>query len=192
MKKAVRHILKFLAGVILLFALLGCLLVAFVSWVWGGVRFSPEAAMEAVGQGAGRQEFIQADGYRFYYTTVADLCGSTAGSDDRICEVTPVAQNGIGMWYAIPKPPSRPVYAEGVDAAVGHLISVTVDGAYHYFFLLYFEGNGDTELPENLPKTYDRLLVEGEELPLQKHCYFFTDVKVEAFEIDGVRFTVGK
>ncbi len=165
---------------------------AFVSWTWGGVRPSPEAAMEAVGIGASQKARIDVGGGYVYYTTVADHYENAGDIGEWIAEVTPVRKNGIGMWYATPDPRSHMVYTKGDGQSVGTLITVEADGRYHNFFIPFFEGNDPVTLPKGLPGGYDTVWIDGEAHTLRYHSYFVTDAAVNAFEMGGATLVVGK
>ena len=56
MKKLIMTILLAIIISLLILSISAC---GFVSWVWGGNRFSPEAAMEAVSLGSSQRERIE-------------------------------------------------------------------------------------------------------------------------------------
>ncbi len=188
MNKAVKIFLVLLFALTLAVALIGC----GVSWVWGGARFFPKDAMEAVSIGAGKQEHIVADSCYFYYRTVADEYGAVGELDGWICQVTPVKQNGIGMWSADPDSRGRLVYTEDVAESIAALVVVESNGKYHNFLIPFFVYGEAPSLPEGFPSVCNKICVNDAEYELFKHSYFVTEAEVTEFEIDGKSFTVGK
>ena len=118
MRKALKIIFIILLVIILLFALIGFSISFLVSWVWGGIRFTPDAAIEAVGLKLSEREYIINDDIYFYYDTAEHM-------DDWIDDVIIVKQNGMGMWYAVTNPPNNSsVYVEDTGEWVGKLMYI--------------------------------------------------------------------
>ncbi len=187
MNKTIKIILTVLLSIVLTVNLVGCGITGFVSWVWGGVRFTPEEAMEAVGIGASKQERIEAEDCYFYYETIADNYESAGESADWIYTVTPVKKQN-GMWSASTNPRSHVVYTNG--EGVGTIISYEINGKYHNFIIPFVTGGETATLPNGFPIIYDKVAVNGIEINLFKHSYFVTDIEVKEFEISGTEFTV--
>lgn len=166
---------------------------AFVSWVWGGMRFSPEAAMEAVSIDSSQMEYIQADGCRFYYQTLSDVdTESDLGEmEDCIGNVRPVLKSKLGMWYAVTRPESLPIRAEGDETVIGKLVQTELDGEYHNFIIPFLAGY-DRYTEENaFASGYTDITLDGESTELFKHSYFITECEVDDFYIADQRFTIG-
>ena len=185
MNKALRIILLILLAIVFTLGSIGFCITAFVSWVWGGIRFSPEAAMEAVSLGSSEWERIESEDCYFYYRTFEDRYETSEDMSDWICDVTPVRKNGIGMWYASPDPGGYEVCMEGTETKVGYFIPIEVDGVYHNFFLPSTGGTNPPTLPALLSDGYTNAVVDGREHELFKHSYFVTESAVEKFEING-------
>ncbi len=177
---------------VLLLALIGFGITAFVGWVWGGMRFSPEAAIEAVGLHSSEKPRIEAGDCYFYYDTFEGYDRFQASEDksDWIAYVTPVMKNEFGLWYARPKPHTNTVYIDGTEEDVGYIIPVEADGVYHNFFIPNLYGTDTLTLHDCLSDGYSCVVVEGQEIELFKHSYFVTENAVESFEINGTKFTV--
>ena len=192
MNKTIKIILLVAVVAIASLLIASLLLVGFVSWVWGGNRFSPEAAMEAVGLGSSQQERIEVAGGYFYYTTVADDYEISADSNmtDCISHVTPVIKNNVGMWRAVAQPQTYPVYIEGTETYVGQLVVETIDGVHHNFFIPSLGGTNPPTFPDVLADGYSVIAVEGQDLELFKHSYFTTETEVIGFEINDTAFIV--
>lgn len=191
MKKALKIILIVLLILALSLGMVGCGIIGFVSWVWGGVRFSPDAAMEAVGIGYAQQPRIEGEDCYFYYSTFADDYYEGEEMDDWICRVTPVRKSGWFMWHATPDPRGELVYTEEEQQAVGRLIAVEVSGKFYNFFLITDGGTNPPSFPAALADGYTHVSVNGERIEVFKHSYFVTDAPVEVFEINGTRMVVG-
>ena len=191
--KALKTVSIALLVIVLLLALIGFSIIAFVSWVWGGIRFSPEDAMEAVSLGSSERERIEVEGCYFYYTTIGDDYEISEDSNmaDCIQYVTPVIKNNIGMWNAVTRPSSHPVYIEGTETYVGSFIAEKLDGAYHNFFIPSVGGTNSPTLPDTLADGYSVITVDGEDIELFKHSYFTTETEVVKFEINGTKLVVG-
>ncbi len=198
MNKKLKIILIIVAAVVVIaivaavvtVALVGIGIAGFVSWVWGGIRFTPDDAMEAVGIGASEQPRIATDNTYYYYETISDIYGEHPFGD-WIIYITPVEQNDIGMWYAITNPRSEFVYIEGDTEAVADFFSFEEDGKYHNFLIPHFTWGDSPALPDAFPKDYNKLSIGDVELDMFRHSYFVTVIEVEEFEIDGVKFTIG-
>ncbi len=160
-----------------------------ISWIWGGTRYTPEDAMEAVGVGHSKQERIEADGCYFYYQTVSEFFENPGQIGQWLYTVTPVRKNEAGMWYASPDPRSYIVKTED-GTAVGSIIPLEVNGNYHNFFIPEYVGNESVSLPDALPGNYESVVVDGNGIELYKHCYFVTKQEVRAFEIGDVKLLV--
>ena len=193
MNKALKKLLIASSVIVLALALITLGIISFVSWVWGGTRFSPEDAMEAVSLGSSERARIEAKGCYFYYTTIADDYEASADSNmaDCIQHVTPVTKNSIGMWHAVTRPSRYPIYIEGTEAYVGSLVVEELDGVYHNFFLPSVGGANPPTLPDAFADGYTVITVDGEDIELFKHSYFTTETEVVKFEINGTVFTVG-
>lgn len=193
MNKALKTVLITLLVIVLVLALIGFSIIAFVSWVWGGNRFSPEDAMEAVSLGSSQRERIEVEGCYFYYTTLADDYETSADSNmaDCIQHVTPVTKNNIGMWHAVTRPSSYPVYIEGTENYVGSFVVEELDGVYHNFFIPSVGGTNPPTLPDILADGYSVITVDGEDIELFNHSYFTTETEVVKFEINGTKLVVG-
>ena len=111
---------------------------------------------------------------------------------DCIQRVTPVTKNNIGMWHAVTRPNGYPVYVEGTDTYVGHLIVEEIDGVYHNFFIPSLGGTNPPTLPDFLADGYSVITVNGESIELYKHSYFTTEFAVEEFEINGTKLVVSE
>lgn len=193
MKKALIIIAVTLTALILTVAVVGFSIIALVAWVWGGNRFSPEDAMEAVSLGSSQWEKIETEDCHFYYRTIADCYEVSAESNmaDRIYYVTPVTKTKIGMWRATPDPRSLPVYSEGTKTAVARLVSVESDGSYHNFLIPVIDGTEPPSLPDALAKSCFEIIIDGREVELFRQSYFTTDTEVYKFEINGRTLVVG-
>ncbi len=190
MKKTLKIILIILLVVALGISMVGCGIIGFVSWVWGGVRFSPDAAMEAIGIGHSQQERVEGEDCYFYYSTFADRYYEGEDMDDWICAVTPVERSGWFMWNATPDPRGEFVYIEGTQQQMGLLVCVEADGKFYNFFLISDGNTNPPSFPDPLADGYTHVTVNGEQLEMFKHSYFVTDAEVEAFEINGTRLVV--
>lgn len=192
MKRAIKTVLKVSLILVLLLVLIGVGISAFVSYVWGGNRLSPEEAMEAVGIGSSRRERIEAEGCCFYYETFADCYESCGDSDmsDCIRYVTPVVKTGFGMWHAITKPRKSLVYIDGTESEVGFFISHEVSGVYHNFFIPSDGGTNPPTFPDVLGEGCSSVTVNGEGTELFRHSYFVTETAVAQFEINGAKLVI--
>ena len=153
---------------VLVFALLGAGIMTFISYVWGGYRLTPEAAVEAVSLTASEKEYIDADGFRFYYD-IED------GREGYISDVYIVKRGELGTWYAVTDPSdSYAVANKDTGAYVGRLVTVARDGTYHNFYLPPFDRD-EGELPDFVNTDYSSVKVGGEEYEMLLHSYFVTD-----------------
>ena len=191
MKKALKIILIVLLILTLSLGMVGCGIVGFVSWVWGGVRFSPDAAMEAIGIGHSQRERIEGEDCYFYYSTFADRYYEGDHLGDWICDVTPVEKNGL-LWNATPEPRGEFVYSDGEQETVGYFYCFEVDGRYHNFLIPDVGGTNPPSFHAALADGYTHVCVNGEQIEVFKHSYFVTDAPVEALEINGTRMVVGR
>ncbi len=187
MNKGLKTVILILFVTVTVSSLSGCA----VSWVFGGTRFSPEEAMEAVGIGASKQEYIEIEDCRFYYQTTADCFESCGELADWIYGVTPVKKKNR-MWSANPNPRSYPAYTDGAEESIVAVIPVEVNGKYHNFLIPDYIGGDTVSLPEAFPRTCTEITVNESKLALFRHSYFVTDEPVSEFEIDGIRFKIGK
>ena len=192
MKKTVIIIISIVLALAVLILSVTVGMIGFVSWVFGGVRFSPEAAMEAVGIGASEAERIEGDGVYFYYHTIAEMYSDLDNMTDWIYSVTPVRQNGIGMWYASPDPRSYSVYLEGESEWIGSFVFVEIDGTFHNFFLPAVLNTEPSSLSEALSEDYTSVTVRGQTIDVFKHSYFVTEDEVAFFDINGTTFVIDK
>lgn len=183
-----------LASVMILLSLAGAFglgITGFVSWVWGGVRFSPEAAMEALSLSSSDGERIEGEDCYFYYRTFGEVYGVTGEMSDAICYFTPVLKNSVGMWYAVadlPEKYSSRVYEKESGEEVGVLTFVEVEGRYHNFFVPNYTRDTlgeDIIFPEIFSDAYTRITVDGKEKELFGHSYFMSGAKIDSFEING-------
>ena len=101
-----------------------------VAWVWGGIRFTPDDAIEAVGLGLSRNEKIQTKDYTFYIDAFQT-------DDDWIEYVYPVEQTDIGMYHAITRlgKYSSAVYIGEDLIRVGRLITMEGENCFYHFCL---------------------------------------------------------
>ncbi len=198
MHKTAKKLLIVLISVVLVIALVGFVLVAFINWVFIGTRFTPEAAIEAVSMPMSQQEYIEAKGIRVYYRTIGDSYDQAGEMyADWPCELYPVIRNHVGMWYAVTRGlGGGPVYPYGSGESVGYLFCEEIDGTYHYFFRPDFrrenlsDGTGPMILPEGLPDDYDTVTVNGTTYRLETHTYFMTNFEVDEFELGGSKYVV--
>lgn len=184
MKKAMKTALKTLAVIVFIIVLTGFSIAAFVSWVWGGVRFTPEAAVEAISLGYSNNQYFEADDYRFYYRTLAD--------DDWICDVTPVSRNAIGMYTATADPRSYPIIVEETGEYAGELITFESENCYYNFYIPPTNGYDPEAIPDFVKAEYDGVIVNGEEIELYKRSYFITETDIDEFEINEIVLSVCK
>lgn len=176
-----------MTGIVLSIALIGVLISAFVMWVWGGFRFSPEAAMEAVSLGSSQRQHIKAENCYFYYETFDECYYEAENYSDWICDVTLVrkdAVGAIGMWYAEPNPRGYTVYEKETNESAGFLLSVEEGGKYHNFFIPSVISSDPLAFPDFLSEGYNAITVGGAKTELFCHSYFVTETKLGEFEIN--------
>ena len=166
-----------LALAILLVAAASVAIVAFVGWVWIGMRFSPEAAIECVGLGASELPYFDADGWRFYYETDYD-------DSDWICEVRPVEKQGI-FWYAVTRPRMSEVSVADSGAYAGGIYMQECGDEIHVFYIPPISGYPEGYAPDFIADGYDSITVNGEEIEVFKHSYFVVDEPFDSFVING-------
>ena len=166
-----------LVSSILLVATAGAAMIAFVGWVWGGMRFSPQAAMECVSLGSSELPYFEDDGWRFYYET--DYSNS-----DWICEVRPVEKQGL-LWHAITRPSMSRVSVADSGADAGSIYMQECGNEIHVFYIPPISGYPEGYAPDFIADGYDKVTVNGEEIAVFKHSYFTVDEPLDSFVIDG-------
>ncbi len=186
MNKASKTVLIILLVIILVIAIIGFGIIAFVSWFFGGVRFTPQDAIEAASLTASEREYIKTDDLYFYYDTAENM-------DEWICDVMIAEQNGIGLWHAVTNPPNdAPVYVEDTGEWAGTLMFMERNGTYHYFYIPPISGYDETTIPNFVKEGYSVITIDGNDIELFKHSYFATGAIVEEFEINGTKLVLEK
>ena len=125
---------------ILVFALLGAGIMTFISYVWGGYRLTPEAAVEAVSLTASEKAYIDADGFRFYYDTedgregyISDIYIVKRGELRLKLQALFIEQSDISALR-------RQCFYFQIHSAgyIGCLLSNRAGRAQKYYFLIHF------------------------------------------------------
>ena len=185
MRKTTRiilHTVKIIVIVLLLAAFI-CLAALFaMRWVWQGARFTPESAMEAVAMGAGQRAKSKVGDYMFYY--------ATGERDDWIYRVTPVVQNELKMYYAIPNPESATVLVAETGTFAGSLLTFEVNGSYHHFYIPPQYGFAAEEQPSFMKEGYDKVYINGNPVDIFKHSYFITNELFDEIIIGGMNLKI--
>ena len=166
-----------LVGSVLLTASVGVAITASIGWVWGGMRFTPEAAMECVSLGSSGLPYLEADGWRFYYET-------DYNDSDWICEVRPVEKQGL-FWHAVTRPSARRVTVADSEADAGRIYMQECGNEVHVFYIPPINGYPEDYAPEFIADGYDSVTVDGEEISVFKHSYFVVNKIFDSFIIDG-------
>jgi hypothetical protein len=165
--------------------LVGACIVAFVSWVWGGIRFTPDMAIEAVSLNASERESIALDGICFYYR-----CAE--GAEDYISDVMMVERNGIGMWYAVTNPvDDYPLYDKQTGERIGCIVCAENGGKWHSFLIFDCLSQYYKDTPDFLSRGFDSILADGESVDVFKHSYFVTDTAPSELTIGETTLVVG-
>ena len=184
MKKVLNKLIVFSILLSMLFSFSSC---GFgVAWVWGGIRFTPDDAIEAVSLGKSQNEKIQTDDYTFYIETFLD-------KDDWLENVYPVTKTDLGMYHAITRlgQYTQGVYIGADLKLVGRLITLEGENAFYHFFIPEVEDYDPLVLPPELPTDYNSIVIEGKEIEVYKHSYFVTKNLFKTFSIDSIKFQVG-
>ncbi len=184
-KSVILTVLIVLLVISMALLLVGACIVAFVSWVWGGVRFTPDMAIEAVSLNAGERESITVDGLCFYYE-----CAE--GADDYIRDVMIVEQNGIGMWYAVTNPvDDYPLYDKQTGERVGVIVYVEREGTWYSFLIFDCLNQYDIATPSFISSGFSSILADGKIVDVFKHSYFLTDFEPTEICIGETTLVVG-
>ncbi len=200
MKKTFKLILISIAAIVLTAMLLivavGVGITGFVAYVWGGMRLTPEAAIEAVGINMSQLEYVETEDLRVYYRTADDSLGYMVSEfpDDYMYEIYPVQRQDV-LWYANTRPLSYACAGSDEGKTQGVMYSFEAGGKYHNFFIPDYKWNDKTltySLPDSLSDGYDKVTVNNTEIKLFKRAYFVTDADVTEFEIGDLTFTVNK
>ncbi len=196
MKKALKIGLIVALSVILTVALLALALIARIGYAFG-LRFSPEAAAEAVSIHMSELSYIEGENCRFYYRTVEDIYGDlladpTAAHGEWLYDIMPVTRDGL-FWQARTVTGGASICREGDDQRVGYLQYIKVDGKYHCFIvpeLRPTEPPYGWTPPYEFTADFDSAVVDGTETELFMHSYFVTDEKVTELELGGTIYEV--
>lgn len=185
MNKTLKTVLTVLIVAILSLALIGFSIVALIAWVFGGARFTPDAAIEAASLGASERPCIKTDGLYFYYET--ELGG------EWISDIMIARQNGVGMWNPVTAPRDNyPVYVKSTGEWAGMLIFIEKDGVYHNFYIPPVSGYDEETVPDFVKEGYSTVTVNGSELEPFKHSYFTTESEITELTINGVILSIEK
>ena len=184
MKKVLKKLIAFVFLLSMLYSFSAC---GFgVAWVWGGIRFTPDDAIEAVSLNKSKNEKIQTDDYTFYIETFLD-------KDDWIENVYPVAKTDLGMYHAITRlgQYTQGVYIGADLKQVGRLITLEGENAFYHFFIPEIEDYDPLVLPLEVPTDYNSVVIDGETIEIYKHSYFITKNLFKNFSINCIAFQVG-
>ena len=186
MNKTLKGVLIILLITVLALFVIGFGIILCVSWVFGGVRFTPDAAVEAASLTSSERPCIKADGVCFYYETAE-------GREDWICDVMIAEQNNIGLWHPVTDPRNNyPIYIEDTGEWAGTLMYVKKNGVYHNFYIPPVSGYDESTVPDFVKEGYTHITVGGEMIEPFKHSYFTTEYAVEEIEINGVKAVLEK